>query len=133
MMRPERNAVKAVVPIVFLWVAAEEFSLTRQSPRFLDIARKNHANESVSKLDIAIISKQIDAEISSRSSNKFGIKVGGELYKELAKAGKIKKVTFSAFGTGAFPEKLPAYDGKIFIYVDWELPDDAYVVGTPDP
>ena len=59
-------------------------------------------------MDIATIINAIDAEISTRSSDRFGIKVGGELYKELAKAGKIKKATF-AHATGAFPEERFAY------------------------
>lgn len=82
-------------------------------------------------MDITTIINAIDGEVSSRSSDRFGIKVGGELYKELVKAGKIKLATFSAFGTGAFPEELPAYAGKYFIFHDWELDDYAYAVGVP--
>ncbi len=82
-------------------------------------------------MDITTIINAIDAEISTRSSDRFGIKVGGELYKELAKAGNIKLATLAAFGTGAFPEKLPAYAGKYFIFHDWELGDYEYAVGVP--
>ncbi len=82
-------------------------------------------------MDFNTIKAAIDNEISIRKSDKFGIKVGGELYKELAKAGFIKKVTFSAFGTGAFPEEIPAYDGKYYIFHDWELDDYAFKVGVP--
>jgi hypothetical protein len=82
-------------------------------------------------MDINTIKAVIDSEVSTRKSEKFGIKVGGELYKELAKAGHIKKVTFSAWGTGAFPEELPAYEGKYYIFHDWELGDYAFKVGTP--
>lgn len=32
-------------------------------------------------MDISTIKTEIDNEISTRSSDKFGIKVGGELYK----------------------------------------------------
>jgi hypothetical protein len=82
-------------------------------------------------LDVENFCKEIDKEVSSRTSDKFGIKVGGELYKELARAGKIKLATFSIFGTGAFPEELPAYGAKYFIFVDWELDDYAFEVGVP--
>nr|WP_321507822.1 hypothetical protein [uncultured Celeribacter sp.] len=83
-------------------------------------------------MQIAEIIKEIDSEISSRSSDKFGIKVGCELYIALAEAQKIKKATFSAWGTGAFPEELPAYGGKYFIYHDWELGDWDFKVGVPN-
>lgn len=82
-------------------------------------------------MDIKTITNAIDHDISTRSSNKFGVKVGGELYKALASAGKIELATFSALGTGAFPHELPAYDGKYFIYHDWELADYEYKVGVP--
>ncbi|WP_339690988.1 hypothetical protein [Celeribacter baekdonensis] len=82
-------------------------------------------------MQIEKITEEIDREILSRSSDKFGIKVGGELYIALAEAQKIKKATFSALGTGAFPEELPAYDGKYFIYHDWELGDWDFKVGVP--
>jgi hypothetical protein len=82
-------------------------------------------------MDISTIKTAIDNEVSTRSSDKFGIKVGGELYKELAKAGFIKLATFSVWGTGAFPQELPAYEGKYYIFHDWELDDYAFKVGTP--
>jgi hypothetical protein len=49
-------------------------------------------------MDINTIKANIDSEVSTRSSDKFGIKVGGELYKELAKAGFIKMATFFMIG-----------------------------------
>lgn len=82
-------------------------------------------------MDINTIKTTIDNEVSTRSSDKFGIKVGGELYKELAKAGFIKMATFSAWGTGAFPQELPAYEGKYYIFHDWELDDYDFKIGTP--
>jgi hypothetical protein len=82
-------------------------------------------------MDISTIKAAIDIEVSTRSSGKFAIKVGGELYKELAKAGFIKLATFSAFGTGAFPQEFPAYEGKYYIFCDWELDDYAFKVGNP--
>jgi hypothetical protein len=83
------------------------------------------------KVDIAIITNQIDQEISTRTSDGFGIKVGSALYNALVKAGKIKKATFSAWGTGAFAEELPAYNGKYFVFSDWELGDRDFKVGVP--
>ena len=77
------------------------------------------------------IIQKIDREISNRSSDKFGIKVGYELYLALVKAQKIKKATFSVLGTGAFPAELPAYDEKYFIYHDWELDDWDFMIGVP--
>jgi len=82
-------------------------------------------------MDLNTSKAAIDNEISTRKSDKFGIKVGGQLYIELAKAGYIKKVTFSAWGTDAFPEELPAYNGKYYIFHDWELGDYDFKVGTP--
>lgn len=82
-------------------------------------------------MDIIAIKNEIDDEVSTRSSDKFGIKVGGELYKALAKAGFVKMATFSAWGTGAFPQELPAYAGKYYIVHDWEMDDFAFKVGTP--
>jgi hypothetical protein len=83
------------------------------------------------KMDIATITNQIDHEISTRTSDGFGIKVGGDLYNALVKAGKIKKATFSALGTGAFSKELPAYNGKYFVFSDWELDDWGFEVGVP--
>ncbi len=83
-------------------------------------------------MDLNKIKAEIDREISTRKSDKFGIKVGGELYIELAKAGHIKKVSFSDWGTGAFPEELPAYHGKYYIFHDWELDDYDFKVGVPN-
>jgi hypothetical protein len=74
---------------------------------------------------------EIDQEISTRKSDKFGIKVGGELYRALAKAGKITKEKFSWLETKLFSEELPAYDGKYFVYHDWELDDWDFKIGTP--
>lgn len=82
-------------------------------------------------MDINLIKAEIDNEISTKSSDKFGIKVGGELYKALAKSGFIKMTTFSAWGTGAFPQEFPAYDGKYYIFHDWEMEDYAFKVGNP--
>lgn len=82
-------------------------------------------------MELNTIKVAIDKEISTRNSDKFAIKVGGELYTALAKAGDIKKITFSAWGTGAFPEKLPAYNEKYYIFHDWELGDYDFKVGTP--
>jgi hypothetical protein len=82
-------------------------------------------------MDIATITTKIDQEISTRTSDGFGIKVGAELYNALVKAEKIKKATFSAWGTGAFAEELPAYNGKYFVFSDWELGDWDFRVGVP--
>lgn len=49
-------------------------------------------------MDFFKIKAEIDTKISTRPSNKFGIKVGGELYKELANAGLIEMTEFSAYG-----------------------------------
>jgi hypothetical protein len=82
-------------------------------------------------MDISTIKAAIDDKVSTRASDKFGIKVGGELYKELAKAGFIKKETFSILGLGTFAQELPAYCGKYHIFHDWELDDYAFKVGNP--
>lgn len=77
----------------------------------------------------------IDAQIATRKSNRFGIKFGPELYRELAEAGRIQLRTFTMEGTGLFPLDLPAYikgDMAHAAYSDWELRDYDYVVGVPD-
>lgn len=83
-------------------------------------------------MDLNMAKAAIDNEISTRESDKFGIKVGGKLYIELAKAGHIEKVPFTAWGTGAFSEELPAYSGKYYIFHDWELGDYDFKVGVPN-
>lgn len=84
-------------------------------------------------MDIITIANAIDQEISTRSSDKFGIKVGGELYKALAEVGRIKMSKFSVLGIGAQIAEFPSYDGKYFIFHDWTLTDFAYEVGMPRP
>jgi hypothetical protein len=82
-------------------------------------------------LDIHSIKSEIDEEISKRTSENIGIKVSENLYKELGKAGLITRATFSVLGTGVFAEELPAYDGKYYIFPDWELEGYKFKVGTP--
>ena len=77
----------------------------------------------------------IDAEIGTRTSNKFGIKLGGALHKELMRVGKIQWRTFTMEGTGLFPIDLPAYLHDNWGYaatVDWGLDDYEFKVGVPD-
>ena len=73
----------------------------------------------------------IDAEIAKRNSDKVGIKFSLDLFNALARAKKIRMATFTAFGTGAFPEDLPAYDGKYFASVDVEFGGLEFEVGVP--
>lgn len=56
-----------------------------------------------------------------------------DLVNVLVRAGKIKMAIFSAFGTGAFPEQLPAYDGKYFASVDLHIGGLEFEVGVPNP
>lgn len=74
----------------------------------------------------------IDAEVATRKSEKFGIRFGTELYGELARIGKIKMATATAWGTGAYPEDIPAYDGIYYAISDWNLEPLAFKVGVPD-
>ncbi|MDW9359072.1 MULTISPECIES: hypothetical protein [Sinorhizobium] len=73
----------------------------------------------------------IDAEVAKRTSDKFGIRFSLDLFNALARGGKIKMATFSAFGTGAFPEQLPAYDGKYFATIDIDMNGLEFEVGVP--
>ncbi len=82
-------------------------------------------------MDSAKIIAEIDAQIASRSSSNFGIKVGQDLYVELDKAGRIKKAKFGVLGTKLWEHDALAYDGKYAISYDWELGNDKFVVGTP--
>ncbi len=75
----------------------------------------------------------IDGEIAKRNSDNFGIRFSLDLFNVLVRAGNIKMATFSAFGTGAFPEQLPAYDGKYFASVDIEFDGLEFEVGIPNP
>ncbi len=75
----------------------------------------------------------IDAEIAKRDSDKFGIRFSLDLFNVLARAGKIKMATFTAFGIGAFPEQLPAYDGKYFASVDIDFEGLEFEVGVQKP
>lgn len=75
----------------------------------------------------------IDQEIQKRGTDKIGIKFSLDLFNVLVRAGKIKMATFTAFGTGAFPEQLPAYDGKYFASVDVDFDGLEFEVGVPNP
>lgn len=75
----------------------------------------------------------IDAEVNKRATPDFGIRFGSDLYRELIRAGKIKKARFSIMGKGLFEEELPAYNGRYAASHDWELGDEDFEVGTPRP
>lgn len=75
----------------------------------------------------------IDADIAKRNSDKIGIKFSVDLFNALVRANKITMATFTAFGTGAFPQKLPAYDGKYYASVDLEFEGLEFEVGVPNP
>lgn len=74
---------------------------------------------------------ELAAEVATRTSPDFGIKVGRELFDHLVKEGKITKETFSVLGSGAFPVELPAYDKKHYVFDDWELGERDFKVGVP--
>jgi len=75
--------------------------------------------------------QKIDAEIKTRSSEDFGIKVGEELFKSLVKAGKIKGAMFSIKGTSLFEMELPAYDSCYAVFLDMDMDEAAFEVGKP--
>ncbi|TAX63344.1 hypothetical protein ELI00_37520 [Rhizobium ruizarguesonis] len=74
----------------------------------------------------------IDAEIATRKNEKLGIKFSLDLFNELVKAGKITMATFTAFGTGAFPQQLPAFDGRYYAFIDLDLDGLQFEVGVPN-
>jgi hypothetical protein len=76
------------------------------------------------------IVKLIDAEISKRENDKFGIKVSENLFNKLCEEELISNEIFSAFGTGAFAMNLPAYRKKYFIFPDFELEEFQFRVGA---
>lgn len=82
-------------------------------------------------MDIAKIIAKLDAEIASRSDLHFGIKVGSDVYHELARAGKLKVSTFTALGVGAFPMEFMTYDGKVHIFEDPFVSGDDVAIGAP--
>lgn len=82
-------------------------------------------------MDTASIIKKIDAEIASRSSKDFGVKVGEKLFSALVKDGKIKKAKFGVMGTSLYECEFPAYDGAYAVTPDWEIGDEEFAVGTP--
>jgi hypothetical protein len=57
-----------------------------------------------------------------------GIKFGLDLFAGFAKRGWITKETFSAWGTGAYPEEVPAYARTHYAMADWDLPLDGFKV-----
>ena len=73
---------------------------------------------------------KIYAEVGSRSSQDFGIKVGSDLFSSLASAGKIKKVKFDIMGTKLFECELPAYDGIYAVSLDWEMDPNEFKLGS---
>jgi hypothetical protein len=55
---------------------------------------------------------------------KKGVKFGVEAFRGFARRGWFSLEEFSAFGTGAFPIKLPAYDRTRFAVADPFIDDD---------
>ncbi|MGO7403000.1 hypothetical protein [Rhizobium ruizarguesonis] len=74
----------------------------------------------------------IDAEIAKRKNDKFGIRFSLDLFNVLVSAKMIEMATFTAFGTGAFPQRLPAYRGKYYAFVDLEMAGLEFEVGVPN-
>ena len=74
----------------------------------------------------------IDTKIQSQGSDKVGIRMGYDLYRELWKAGHITKEEFVVKGTPKlFPVILPAYKQKHAAWMDPDMADDDFEVGMP--
>lgn len=76
----------------------------------------------------------IDTKIRSQGSDKVGIRMGYDLYRELWKAGHITKERFVVEGTKDFlPVILPAYKKKHAAWMDPNMAVDDVEVGVPTP
>ena len=76
----------------------------------------------------------IDNKIQSQGSDKVGIRMGYDLYRELWNAGHITKEKFVVEGTeDLFPVTLPAYKQRYAAWMDPDMDDDDFEVGVPAP
>jgi hypothetical protein len=81
--------------------------------------------------DVMIAKADIDAILAKHQGAKASIAFGFDLYREFARQGWLKMESFTAWGTGAFPMPVPAYRQSHFAYLDWNLPEEDFLVG-PD-
>ena len=82
-------------------------------------------------MNIATVVEQIDAQISTRSSHRFGIKMGGALYRKLFATGDVTIEKFGVAGTNFFVQDCPDYKKKYAVYMDPNMPPNDFEVGVP--
>jgi hypothetical protein len=82
-------------------------------------------------MDVKEVAKSIDSEIASRSSDRFGIKVGSALFSALAEDRLITLEKFSIMGSGLYEHELPAYQGRYVVTIDYDMDEYGFAVGTP--
>ena len=77
-------------------------------------------------MDIARTVDAIDAEIATRGSDGFGIRMGDTLYRALFRSGHL---TIGKFAIGSMP--VPLYREKYGVYMDPKMPEEEFEVGMP--
>ena len=78
--------------------------------------------------ELDLLKAGLDAKLTPENSN-VGIKFGEAAYRGFARRGWLSPATFTAFGTGAFPIKLPSYGGTHYAVPDFDLGDTEVIVG----
>lgn len=84
--------------------------------------------EGLRDMNIAEVEAAMDNAIQANGSTNVGIRVGVELFEDLAKAGKIKETVFTERVSGRFPQTRGAYKGHP-IEIDPNLDPSEYAIG----
>ena len=82
-------------------------------------------------MDIEKIVAEIDAEIETRSPGVFGIRMGDTVYRALFHSGHVTIEKFGFLGTGAGAVAWPTYKMQYGVYMDPDMPEEAFEVGVP--
>jgi hypothetical protein len=85
----------------------------------------------VKQSDVTSLKIKVDAALADAAPNS-GIAFGLDAYNAFWKAGHISLQTFTALGTGAFPDILPAY-GNNYAFCNCDLNADEIKVAGSSP
>ena len=77
--------------------------------------------------ELDLLKASVDAKLQGVDPAK-GLKFGMLAFRGFARRGWFTSERFSAFGTGAYPIDLPAYDKTRFVVADPFLADDEVIV-----
>lgn len=81
--------------------------------------------------ELDALKKVLDGLLHGRD-RRVGIRFGQNAFSGFVRRGWIEEQTFTAFGTGAFPIRLKAYDETHFVAPDFAIDDDQVEIGN-DP